>query len=161
MSETGNKRESVAAPVFTTAEHAVLNALMDLMIPASRDGRMPSARALALYADTAGLCCRDAALLRDGLREIEARAQAAHGTSFAQLQVAGAMAVVDELRAQHPEFIHAFTLNTTARYLKHATVMPLIGLEPRPPWPKGHVVAEGDLSLIEMVRKRPKIYRQV
>jgi len=161
MSEACNTGEAVAAPDFTAAEHAVLDALMDLMIPASRDGRMPAARALALYADSAGLSSRDAALLHHGLREIEAHAQAAHGTGFAQLQVAGAMAVVEQMRAQHPEFIHAFCLNTTARYLKHATVMPLIGLEPRPPWPKGHTVAEGDWSLIEVVRKRPKIYREV
>ena len=161
MGETENTRAEVAPPVFTAAECATLDALMDLMIPASRDGRMPSARSLGLYADPAGLSGKDAALLQSGLREIEARAQGDHGVSFAQLQSTAAMAVVDQMRARHPDFIHAFTLNTSARYLKHASVMPLIGLEPRPPWPKGHAVKEGDWSLIEVVRARPKIYREV
>ena len=161
MGEPAITQASAAMPAFTAAEQVTLDALMDLMIPASRDGRMPSARSLDLYADTAGLSAKDAALLHGGLPEIEARAQAAHGASFAQLRAAAATAVVNEMRARHPDLIHAFTLNTTARYLKHATVMPLIGLEPRPPWPKGHVVAEGDWSLIEVVRQRPRIYREV
>ena len=161
MGEPANTQAEAATPIFTATEHATLDALMDLMIPASRDGRMPSARSLDLFADTAGLSLKDAALLQSGLREIEAWAQGDHGATFAQLQTTAAMAVVDHMRARHPDFIHAFNLNTTARYLKDASVMPLIGLEPRPPWPKGHAVKEGDWSLIEVVRKRPKIYREV
>lgn len=161
MGQPAITQASATMSAFTAAEQVTLDALMDLMIPASRDGRMPSARSLDLYADTAGLSAKDAALLHGGLPEIEARAQAAHGASFAQLRAAAATAVVNEMRARHPDLIHAFTLNTAARYLKHATVMPLIGLEPRPPWPKGHVVAEGDWSLIEVVRQRPRIYREV
>ena len=148
-------------PAFGAPLQATLDALQDLMIPSSTDGRMPSARSLGLYAGGAGLAPKDAALFAAGLAQVEARAQAAHRVPFAQLPAANAMAVVDEMRAQHSEFIQLFMLLTTARYLQNPQVMPLIGLEARPPWPKGHVVAEGDWSLIEMVRARPKLYREV
>ena len=52
---------------FDRAQLATLDALMDLLIPASRDGRMPSARSLALYADASRLPARDRALF-DGLQ---------------------------------------------------------------------------------------------
>ncbi len=39
--------------------------------------------------------------------------------------------------------------------------MPLLGLEARPLWPQGNVVAEGDWSLLEAVKQREKFYRKV
>lgn len=148
-------------PAFGATGRATLNALQDLMIPSATDGRMPSARSLGLYAGSAGLAPEDAELFASGLAQIEARAQAAHGVPFAQLQAAAAIALVEEMRTQRSEFIQLFMLLTTARYLQNPQVMRLIGLEARPPWPQGHVVAEGDWSLIEVVRARPKIYREV
>jgi len=40
-------------------------------------------------------------------------------------------------------------------------VMHSLGQEPRPPFPKGHVVEQGDLALLEPVRARPPIWRKV
>jgi hypothetical protein len=39
--------------------------------------------------------------------------------------------------------------------------MQSLGLEPRPPFPKGHVVEQGDWSLLDPVRARPPMYRGV
>src|SRR6516162_1999713 len=38
-------------------------------------------------------------------------------------------------------------------------VMRSLGLEPRPPYPKGFEVEQGDWSLLDPVRARPKLYR--
>ncbi len=161
MSGNESALASAGKLVLDATERATLDALQDLMIPASRDGRMPSAKSLGLYSDSAGLTPEDMQVFAGGLAQIEARALAAHGAPFAQLPAAAAMTIVEEMRAQRSEFIQTFMLLTTARYLQNAAVMPLIGLEARPNWPEGHVVAEGDWSLIEVVRKRPKIYREV
>jgi hypothetical protein len=40
-------------------------------------------------------------------------------------------------------------------------VMRSLGQEPRPPFPKGHVVEQGDWSLLDPVRARPPMYRLV
>ena len=46
-------------------------------------------------------------------------------------------------------------------YYRDDRVMRSLGQEPRPPFPKGHVVEQGDWSLLEPVRKRPRLYRVV
>jgi hypothetical protein len=46
-------------------------------------------------------------------------------------------------------------------YYRDDRVMRSLGQEPRPPFPKGHVVEQGDWSLLDPVRARPPIYRRV
>jgi hypothetical protein len=46
-------------------------------------------------------------------------------------------------------------------YYRDDRVMRSLGLEPRPPFPKGHVVEQGDWSLLDPVRARAPMYRQV
>jgi hypothetical protein len=46
-------------------------------------------------------------------------------------------------------------------YYRDDRVMRSLGQEPRPPFPKGHVVEQGDWSLLDPVRKRPRMYRPV
>ena len=36
-----------------------------------------------------------------------------------------------------------------------------LGQEPRPPFPKGHTLEQGDWSLLDRVRGRPKMWRDV
>ena len=149
-----------AAP-FNVDQQAVLDRLVDLLIPASTDGRMPAASSLNLYGTSAGLGVRDRAVLESGLTAIQAHALARHGVPAAALTDADAMALVDAMRLENPAFVQAFMVQTVGRYLKHEHVLPLIGLPARPHWPQGHVVEEGDWSLIDVVRRRPKIYREV
>ena len=40
-------------------------------------------------------------------------------------------------------------------------VMVSLGLEPRPPFPEGHVLEQGDWSLLDPVRSRRPFWRQV
>ena len=44
-------------------------------------------------------------------------------------------------------------------YYRDDRVMGSLGLEPRPPFPKGHVVEQGDWSLLDPVRKRAPMFR--
>ena len=46
-------------------------------------------------------------------------------------------------------------------YYRDDRVMRSLGQEPRPPFPKGHVVEQGDWSLLDPVRARPPMYRVV
>lgn len=146
---------------FDTTQMASLNVLIDLLIPASRDGRMPAARSLDLFADVSDIPIKIRRVLETGLADLEVRAQQRYGVSFAQVNMGEAKALVEELRVQAGIFIQNFMTQTTGRYLAHDQVVLLLGLEARPPWPKGNVVAQGDWSLIDVVRKRPKIYREI
>ena len=46
-------------------------------------------------------------------------------------------------------------------YYRDDRVMRALGLEPRPPFPKGRVLEQGDWSLLDAVRGRPRMWRDV
>jgi hypothetical protein len=46
-------------------------------------------------------------------------------------------------------------------YYRDDRVMRSLGQEPRPPFPKGHIVEQGDWSLLDPVRARRPMYRVV
>lgn len=157
---TPAKTASMLVP-FNRAQRVVLDALMDLLIPASRDGRMPAARTLGLYNDVSAMRPAVRALFDAGLADLDERALRAHGVPFARVESVAAQRIVDGLRHEASAFIQGFMTQTAGRYVAHPVVMPLIGLEARPMWPKGNVVAEGDWSLLDGVKRREKFYRKV
>ena len=142
----------------------VLDRLLDLMIPASADGRMPSAGALDLYADRERLGDAQIATLCAGLRGLEALARERVGRDFAELDSAAATAIVDEYRNVAPQFFGVFVTQSAARYYQHDQVVTALGLEPRAPWPEGNEIPDGDWSLLDPVRERAgvhgKLYRE-
>jgi hypothetical protein len=46
-------------------------------------------------------------------------------------------------------------------YYRDDRVMRSLGQEARPPFPRGHVVEQGDWSLLDPVRARPPMFRTV
>jgi hypothetical protein len=46
-------------------------------------------------------------------------------------------------------------------YYRDDRVLIALGLEPRPPFPKGHVLEQGDWSLLDAVRGRGRMWRDV
>lgn len=141
------------------SERAVLNRLLDLMIPASPDGPMPSAGALDLYAERGRLPETTIETLREGLCALSRLARERCGSDFPDLDRVRAMALVDEFRGLAPAFFAVFVTQSAGRYYQHDRVVRALGLEPRPPWPEGNKVVEGDWSLLEPVSARQPLYR--
>jgi hypothetical protein len=52
-------------------------------------------------------------------------------------------------------------MHTYAGYYQHPRVMSALGLAPRPPHPLGYEMGADDLSLLDPVRRRAKMYREV
>jgi hypothetical protein len=46
-------------------------------------------------------------------------------------------------------------------YYRDDRVMRALGVEPRPPYPKGPELEQGDWSLLETVRSRPRMWRDI
>lgn len=63
----------------------------------------------------------------------------------------------NELRS----FMGTMMLITAQSYYQDPQVLRSLGLPNRPPFPKGHELPQGDLSLLDPVKKRGKIYREV
>ena len=144
---------------LSAVQRETLRASVDLMIPASPDGRMPAASELDLFADVGNLDEPTLAALASGLDNLEATAQGEHGAAFGELDKAVQGLLMEAYRGRDPAFTRVFVLHTAARYYAHDRVVVALGLEARPPWPEGNQIIDGDWSLLDPVRARPPLYR--
>ncbi len=133
-----------------------LRCIAGMMIPASTKYDVPGADDAAIFADVLRSLGRDAAQVQAALRQLHALA----GGCFADLaadrrdQVAAAFRAAGGVPAG---FLDRVILQC---YYRDDRVMRSLGMEPRPPFPKGHEVEQGDWSLLDPVRKRSaKIWR--
>lgn len=138
-------------------QERTLAALLDLLIPPSDDGRMPGAGEM----DFIGYLLQEADDLIPGfVQELHMLGEASRdrqGREFAELVTQDKNNLLDELRAGRSMPLQNHML---ACYYTDDAVMQALGLEPRPPYPQGHQVEPGDLSLLEPVRQRGKLYRE-
>ena len=62
--------------------------------------------------------------------------------------------VANDLRAEGGPALAALTRVVLLCYYRDDRVMRSLGQEPRPPFPKGHIVEQGDWSLLDPVKAR-------
>jgi hypothetical protein len=142
---------------LTTAQRATLSAVLDEIVPPSADGRLPGAGALGLAAGVEAFLAR-APGARAGLaRSLDALA----AEGFGALPAPARAAALRDFEARHPGFVGGLVAPAYVGYYQEPRVLVALGLEPRPPHPKGHSLEPGDLSLLDAVRRRGKIYREV
>jgi len=147
------------AQTFTSAQRARLDLVLNLIVPPSADGRMPGAAEVGVPAYLSAEAPDALPELLQELEQLERRALERFARGFAQLGQGERQTLVGELRAQAPSFMSRLAQETLACYYQHERVLAGLGREARPPYPKGYQVAPGDLSLLDPVRARGKIYR--
>jgi hypothetical protein len=132
-----------------------LRRLAETMIPASAEYGVPSAGDDAVFADILNSLGRDAGQVIAVLARLDALA----GGPFADLAPARREAAAARLRAAGGEPLAHVERIVLQCYYRDDRVMLSLGMEPRPPYPKGFEVEEGDWSLLDPVRARQKLYR--
>ena len=143
---------------LSAAERGTLAGVLDALIPPSADGRLPAAGAAGVTAHVEGVLrtLPDLrAMVVEGLRDLDAQARAQHGRPFAECGAAERGALV---AAQG--FAYALIPHAYVGYYQQDAVLEAIGMEARPPHPKGYTIVENDLSLLEPVKQRSKRYRE-
>jgi hypothetical protein len=83
------------------------------------------------------------------------------GGPFAALDTARRAEVAAMLRADGGSAVGVLTRVVLLCYYRDDRVMVSLGLEARPPFPKGHELEQGDWSLLDPVRARKPFWRQV
>jgi hypothetical protein len=83
------------------------------------------------------------------------------GGRFAGLDDARAEATVMSLLSRGGPMIAALGRAVLQCYYRDDRVVRALGLEPRAPFPRGHSVEQGDWSLLDAVRGRPRMWRDV
>lgn len=145
-------------------ESRSLAAVLDEIIPPSADGRLPgggdAVRAGLTDGTIASVPGLDVAL-QAGLSALEAAAAKRGAKGFVDLSRDDKLAVLNEVGTADAVFLPMAMFLAFASYYRHAPVLEAMNLEARPPHPKGHEMEPGDLSLVEPVRRRGKIYREV
>jgi hypothetical protein len=141
-----------------TAEQARdLRALAGFMIPPSAVYEVPGAEDERIFADILRSLERD----RDDIVRALAQLATLCAGAFADLEPARRAEVASRFRESGGAPLAALVRVVLLCYYRDDRVMRSLGLEPRPPFPQGHVVEQGDWSLLDPVRKRPKMYRKV
>jgi hypothetical protein len=141
---------------LTPAQCDDLRMIAGMIIPASMEFDVPGADDPAIQADMVATLGRDAALVREALDELARLA----GAPLSGLDPARREAVALELRAKGGAAVATLTRVVLQCYYRDDRVVRSLGLEPRPPYPKGHVLEEGDWALLDPVRARPPIWRR-
>lgn len=142
---------------LTEAEIADLRCLAGMIVPPSGKYGVPGADDETIFADIVGSLGRDA----DRVRAALARLRGLAGGSFAALDAARRAAVAAALRQAGGADVGALSRIVLLCYYRDDRVMLSLGLEPRPPFPKGHEVEQGDWSLLDPVKARKPFWRQV
>lgn len=131
--------------------------LLDCIVPQSADGSRPSLADLdfpGALASRPGM--ESFAVLATAL---EQEGAALHQRSFGELGDSDKKAIVDRVRKKHlPAFNQLATL-ALQYYYHHPRVLHAVGAGSTPPFPEGNHVAEGDLTLLEPVYERGRIFR--
>ena len=93
-------------------------------------------------------------MIVEGLVALDAAARAEDAREFAALPADARLAAL-----QQQGFVLPLTFQAVMGYYQHPRVVEALGLEARAPHPQGYEMAPGDLSLVDAVRGRPKLYR--
>lgn len=142
---------------LSTAQARAMRAFAGTMIPASAEHSVPGADDDLIFADMTRDLGRDHADVVAALARLDALA----GGAFADLTTDRRLAVANRWRAEGGPAFQSLTRVVLLAYYRDDRVMRSLGQEPRPPFPKGHVVEQGDWSLLDPVRKRPPLWRKV
>ena len=144
---------------FSESQLELVTCVLDRIVP--REGTMPGAGTAALeYLDrVVGDRGDYKRLFGDGLAQIEIAAQAAHGKGFTELSEEGRDCVLRRVEVSEPGFFQTLVRETCMGYYSNPLVVELLGLEVRPPQPRGHQLELGDLCALENVKQRGAVWR--
>jgi hypothetical protein len=141
---------------LTDAEIRDLRALAGLMIPASTTYGVPGADDELIFADIVKSLERDTADAQTALRQLATLS----GGAFAELSPERRAEVAARFKQEGGAPLFALNRAVLLCYYRDDRVMRSLGQEPRSPFPKGHVVEQGDWSLLDPVRNRPPMWRR-
>jgi hypothetical protein len=153
--------ETIASDkILTDEQRRNLQLIADMIIPANAERGLPSAGELDLLAYLTEFATNSIPLIQTELESLNEEASKLHRVGFNELGDNERQKLVDDMRASQELFAQNIIIQTLACYYQDEQVLEALGMEARPPFPKGNEVVSGDLSLLDPVRQRAKLYRE-
>src|SRR5271163_3194125 len=137
-------------PVLTPRQRDDLRAIAGMMIPPSDEYKMPSADDAAIQGDILATLGRDTRMVAAALDHIARLAE----KPLVELDDAKREAVVTEFRNSGGAPAATLARVILQCYYRDDRVLRSLGIELRAPFPKGHVLPDGDWSVLEPVKAR-------
>lgn len=129
---------------LSSGELQELHRVAGILIPPSEEHAVPGANDPVIFADIVKSLGRDLAHVRAALAGLEGR---------------DAEAVIQSMQAPCSDASLALGRAILQCYYRDDRVLRSLGIEARPPFPKGHELEQGDWSLLDPVRKRAPFWR--
>jgi len=146
----------MSAETLAAAHLDDLRTIAAMIIPESAEYRVPGADDTRIQADILATLGRDTKQVAAALDHLARLA----GMPLARLDPTLREAVAKEFRANGGAPAATLVRVVLQCYYRDDRVLRSLGLELRPPFPKGHVLPDGDWSLLDPVKKRPSKLRQ-
>ena len=144
--------------LLDTAQRQRLDDVLDTLIPPIRG--LPGAGGLGV----ANFILENAAdfvpAIVSGLARLESELQESGITDWAACSDLERREILERLTEQEPAFVPGLVFQTFVGYYQEARVQQALGLEGRPPHPLGYAMEPSNLSLLDPVRDRPKLFRK-
>jgi hypothetical protein len=153
-------REPGSDGVLSDNQLATLTSVLDHLIPASSDGRLPGAGELGLSHYICEHAAESLPIVVQGLAALDHIADGHGASGFSALPEKLRAEVLREMDTAEPAFLPTLLYYTYVGYYQDAGVVEALGLRPGPPFPAGYEVAPTDFSILDPVRRRPKLYRE-
>jgi hypothetical protein len=141
---------------LTPAQRDDLRTVAAMMIPASSEYKVPGADDAKIQADILATLGRDTKRVVEALNHLARLA----GRPLADLDQARREAVAKEFRSSGGAAAATLTRVVLQCYYRDDRVVHSLGLELRPPFPKGYPLEQGDWSLLDPVKARPPMWRR-
>jgi hypothetical protein len=149
------------AILFSKSQFQLVTSILNRIIPASGD--LPGAGELGVahYLERAiGPSAELKRAFAAGLTQISLESQHQHAEEFSTLSSEQQDTLLRHMEASAPAFFAALVFHTYRGYYSHPLVLQRLGLEARPPQPRGHHLEPFDLRLLDTMQTRTPLYRQ-
>ena len=137
----------------------ILMLIVDLIIPGDEKRNMPAASDTGINTYLTAMEAEQLQALTFALVSLESSFVDA-GLMIDSLSVSERKAHIENFSSEQVELWQLLVMMTYTCYYQDEEVIKALGLNPLPPFPRGNEVKQGDLSLLDQVRKRTGLYRE-
>ena len=142
-------------------EKSILVALLDVIIPADKARGLPSAAELNFLEYLEEFGADHVPKIKEELGELNKEALDKTSSLFFELEKDKQAKLCDLLRETKHRFARTILVQTLNCYYQDSKVLAAWGRKAGAQFPGGNEVPQGDLTLLDPVRKRGKIFRDI
>ncbi|MGL9619917.1 hypothetical protein QRQ56_18040 [Bradyrhizobium sp. U531] len=147
----------MSADNLTRIQRDDLRTVAGMIVPASEAYKVPGADDAAIQADILATLGRDSKLVTAALDHLARLA----GQPIGELDAGRRDAVAQEFRKTGGAAAATLVRVVLQCYYRDDRVLRSLGIEQRAPFPKGHVLPDGDWTLLDPVKARAGTLRRV